>query len=315
MSEDTSRRESILHALAGELDEHPAYEVLEQFVDGTIDDVTREIVASHREVCATCDAEVRDLMAFAGRSSSKSLRWLSVAAAVVALSLAGVYLMRSPPLQQTQQQTQKPVVRKSAPPVPVIEYGRDDWNAAVRDALAHGTIAPPAILATLRPTPDVLRTPASKSAAAVMTPAGVVIDTTTPLLQWRAESGQFVVSVYDGFERVARSGVLRLREWRVEPALPRGRTYTWQVEIRRGDSVKLLPSPPAPVSLFHVLDQNSSALLADARRRFPDDPLLLGVLHARFGMKETAIEELRKYAARHSDVRNAAALADNVSSW
>lgn len=316
MSENTSRRESLLNALAGELDEHPAYEVLEQFVDGTIDDVTREIVASHREVCPTCDAEVRDLMAFAGRSSSTSFRWLSVAAAVIALSLASAYLLRSPPLQQTQQQTQKPVVRKSATrPVPVIGYGREDWNVAVRDALANGKIAPPAILATLRPRPDVLRTPSSPSADAIMSPAGVVIDTPTPLLEWRAESGQFVVSVYDGFERVARSGVLRLREWRVEPALPRGRTYTWQVEIRRGDSVELLPSPPAPMSLFHVLDQNSSALLADARRRFPDDALLLGVLHARFGMQETAIEELRKYAARHSDVRNAAALADNVSSW
>ena len=90
---------------------------------------------------------------------------------------------------------------------------------------------------------------------------------------------------------------------------------TWQVAIRRGDSIELLPSPPAPVSLFHVLDQDSSAALADARRRFPDDPLLLGVLHARFGMQQTAIEELRKYAARHSDVRNAAALADSVSSW
>jgi len=316
MSENTSRRESILHALAGELDEHPSYEVLEQFVDGTIDDVTREIVASHREVCATCDAEVRDLMAFAGRSSSTSLRWLSVAAAVIVLSLASAYLMRSPPLQRTQQPTQKPVARKSATqPVPAIGYGRDDWNAAVRDALAHGTIAPPAILASLRPTPDVLRTLSSRSAAAVMNPAGVVIDTPTPLLTWRAESGPFVVSVYDGFERVARSGVLQTRGWRVEPALPRGRTYTWQVAIRRGDSIELLPSPPAPVSLFHVLDQDSSAALADARRRFPDDPLLLGVLHARFGMQQTAIEELRKYAARHSDVRNAAALADSVSSW
>jgi hypothetical protein len=312
MSEGTTRRESIRHALAGELDEHPAYEVLEQYIDGTIDDVTREIVASHREICATCDAEVRDLMAFTGRSSSTSLRWLTAAAAVIALSLAGVYLMRTRPVEQTR----KPAVRESAPrSVAATGYGRDDWNAAVRDALAHGTIAPPAILASLRPTPDVLRAPASPSGAAIMIPAGVVIDTPTPLLTWRAEPGRFVVSVSDGFKRVAQSGVQRSREWRVEPALARGRTYTWQVEIQRGASMELLPSPPAPATLFHVLDQNSSATLAEARRRFPNDHLLLGVLHARFGLQQTAVEELRRYAAQHPEVHNATALADSVSSW
>lgn len=312
MSDDRTRRESIGQALAVELDEHPAYEMLEQFVDGTADDVTQEIVASHREVCAACDAEVRDLTAFAGRSSSGWLRWLGAAAAVTALTLGGAYLMRSRPAEPTR----KPPARESAPRiVAATGYGRADWDAAVRDALALGTIAPPAILASLRPAPDDLRAPASPSAKAVMIPAGVVIDTPTPLLTWQAAPGRFVVSVYHGFERVARSGVLRSREWRVEPALARGRTYTWQVEIQRGTSVELLPSPPAPATLFHVLDETNSAALADARRRFPDDHLLLGVLQAQFGLQQTAAEELRRYAARHPEVRNAAALADHVSSW
>ena len=60
--DDPSKREERIaaaaRALAGELDEHPSYVMLEQVVDRTADDVTREIVESHLEVCPQCQAEM-----------------------------------------------------------------------------------------------------------------------------------------------------------------------------------------------------------------------------------------------------------------
>jgi len=306
--------DAISRALGGELEDHPTYEMLEQVVDGSADDVTREIVESHAAVCSTCDAELRDLMAFAGRTQRSSLRWLAAAAAVIAVILTGGYLwMRPRPVE--------PVVRASThqqPPKRVVVvasgYGREDWDAAVRDALARGTIDAPPILRELRPPREVLRNPGSRPATVVMNPAGMVVDSTTPLLTWSARPGRYVVSVYDGFERVAHSAALRSPEWRVSPPLPRGRTYAWQVEIHRGDSVELLSAPPAPPAFFYVLDEKNASSLAEARRRFPTDHLLLGVLHARFGMQQTAAEELRIHAAQHPEARHAS-LADSVAHW
>lgn len=44
--------------------EHLEYDQLEAYVDGTLDEVDREIVESHLELCAACVAEARDLRAF-----------------------------------------------------------------------------------------------------------------------------------------------------------------------------------------------------------------------------------------------------------
>jgi len=302
------RRESIADALGVERAEHPSYEMLEQFVDGIADNVTREIVASHREVCPRCNAELRDLLSFSGRApASTALRWLGAAVAAIAVILAGAYFLRRPA-------TKKPIVRDvPARAITVSGYGREDWDAAVRTTLARRAIDRPAILDDLRPSAETLRAPdGGANTNAILSPAGAVIEETSPLLTWRAARGRFVVSVYDGFERAAGSGVLQSPEWRVSPPLARGRSYTWQVEIRRGDSVELLPSPPAPAALFHVLNESDAAALAEARRRFPNDHLLLGVLHARLGMQREALRELRQHAEQHPEIRN---LAESVARW
>jgi len=310
--------DSIRQALGGELGDHPAYELIEQFVDGTADDVTREIVESHREVCPRCDAEIRDLQSFAGRapSSSSRLRWLLAAAAVIAVIFAGAYLLRRRPPTGV---VQKPAVHGPAKHLPVVVaasgYGRADWDDAVRNAVERGKLERPAILAELRPPAEVLRGEGEARKSATMSPVGIVIDSTTPTLRWRATEGRYVVSVYDGFDRVAQSGLLRSREWRVPLPLKRGRTYAWQVEVHRDGSVELLSPPPAPPAFFRVLDEKTSASLADARRQFPDAPLLLGVLYARAGMQDQATEQLRSYAAQDPADPKRAALTKSLSDW
>jgi len=313
MSDARRGRDAIRQALGGELGEHPSYEMLEQVVDGTADDVTREIVESHAEVCAACSADLRDLAELAGTPSSSRAwaRWLAVAAAIVIVILASAYLLtrrREPASPAVVTTAPKPVTRT----VDVSPYGRADWDAAVRDAMARGTIDAPPIVRELQRPREILRGPRGSSAEVAMSPAGVVVESATPTLTWSAKPGRQVVSVFDGFNRVAQSGVLQSGPWRVTETLARGKTYTWQVEIRRGASVETLPAPPAPPALFHILDARDAAMLAGARRRFPNDHLLLGVLHARLGMQQAALEELRIHAAQHPE---AATLVDHVARW
>lgn len=310
-----TRHDAIRRALGGEIGEHPTYEMLEQVVDDTADDVTREIVESHAAVCPACGADLRDLIAFAGRSPSSRawVRWLAAAAAIAAVILAGAYLLTRPdpasPAVVTA--TREPEKR----PVTASGYGRADWDAVVRDAIARGTIDAPPIVRDLRREREILRDPRGAAEEVVMNPAGAVIESATPTLTWSARQGRQVVSVFDGFERVAQSGVLQSGPWRVTQTLARGKTYTWQVEVRRGASIETLPAPPAPPALFHVLDERDAAMLAEARRRFPNDHLLLGVLHARLGMQQAALEELRIHAAQHPEARHAAELVDDVARW
>ena len=305
--DDPSKRAEAIaaaaRALAGELDEHPSYAMLEQVVDRTADGVTREIVESHVEVCPQCEAELRDLRDLAGRSAAPS-RWLAAAAAIVIALIAGGYWIS----RQVAPSSRRPEGRRLA-----AHPGAG--TAPIRPAGTPARLEPPPILRDLRPSGDVLRDPAAASSRPVMTPAGVVIESVTPTLTWTAPGPRYVVSVFDGSRRVARSGVLSANEWRVSPPLARGRTYGWQVEVRRPGSVDIVPSPPAPPALFHVLDESSAAMLADARRRHPDDHLLIGVLYARMGMQLSAVDELRAYAAQHPRERNAAALADSVARW
>jgi hypothetical protein len=287
--------------------EHPTYEMMAAVVDRTADDVTREIVASHCEVCARCEEEMRDLRAFAGEAApSVWPRMTAAAAVVIAVAAAGAWYVTRPRSEST------PVVRPRATVVGGVAsgYGRADWDAAVRDALARGAIDPQQHW----PAADPLRGSGGEPPAD-MSPVAAIVDSATPLLTWGAKPGRYVVSVYDSLERVAQSPALQSAEWRVSPRLTRGKTYAWQVEARRGSSVELLPAPPSPPALFHVLDERSSADLAEARRRFPDDHLLLGVLEARSGLQQEALADLRAYAARHPDDRKAAALAESVAHW
>jgi len=295
----------IRQSLGGELADHPTYEMLEQVVDGAADDVTREIVESHAAVCPACDAELRDLREFAHAPRAKTLplRWLAAAAALLVVIAIAVLIatQRNSVIDGTQ--VKRAVITSG--------YGRADWDHATRDALSRATIEPPAIVRELRPPGQVLRG-TDLTLQATMSPAGVVIETTTPVFTWTAKAGKYVVSVYDGVERVARSGVILTREWRMTSPLRRGRTYTWQVEIRGRDGVGIIPAPPAAPALFHVLEEQAAATLAEARRRFPGDYLLHGVLYARLGLQQQAIEELRQYAALHPESR---ALAESVARW
>jgi hypothetical protein len=95
--------------------------------------------------------------------------------------------------------------------------------------------------------------------------------------------------------------------------LPRGVPLLWQVEVRTASgSKRVLPSPPDPPAIFRVLDASSLREIEEARRLQPRNDLLLGVLYARAGLKDRAVEALGRHASQHPETMN---LLRSVQSW
>lgn len=219
---------------------------------------------------------------------------LIVASVIVVIGAAFFVALRRP----------VPSPPRPAPPVNVTsiaDYGRDDWNALVRNALETGEAQWP------EPELAALRGPAS--AALMLAPAGVIVETTQPPFTWPAEIGAtYRVGIYSGERTVAGSPRLHVNQW-IPPAgsLERGGTYTWDVNVLARDGrERVVPAPPAK---FSVMTDSAATELEAARTRFPNDHLLLGLLYARGGVRDRAQEEFRRYASEHPESRPARQLA------
>jgi len=241
---------------------------------------------------------------------------LSAAALLVVVAGAGL-LGRRPPTKSTIAPSRPPTIMVANAPTPAAVLPAE-WRALVAAAVDRGRIAPPAILATLRVPGDTMRGEGSRETA-VVAPDGIVIDDPRPELRWSGSSGAvYVVSIFAGDREVDRSAPLRSASWTPARALERGQTYRWQVEGQRGNQTWIIPPAPQPAPLFALLDEPGHRVLDSARRRYPDDHLLLGVLAAHYGLQREAIEELTDELtlgrAAHPDPRLAALLA-SVRAW
>ncbi|HYI10802.1 MAG TPA: hypothetical protein VEK57_17210 [Thermoanaerobaculia bacterium] len=287
------------------------------YVDRALDTADREIVESHLQDCAMCRAEVDDLRALAGRKAMR--RWtertartarpaadrgrlLALAAAIVVVAFLIAVFFRTRPAGVTPP-LQRPEVRGTVPvpppvqPAPPPRPTNPRWERLVADAVVRGRLPYPADLAELDPPPDVLRG-TEGSAKAELSPAGVVIDETRPELRWEGREGAaYVAWIYEGETEIARSGRLTAPRWRPGRALPRGRTYTWQVEVEQNGATVILPAPPAPAAMFRILTDEQSSEIRSARAQQPDDHLLHAVLFARNGQRAEAEAALRRAAA------------------
>ncbi|HYU26229.1 MAG TPA: zf-HC2 domain-containing protein [Thermoanaerobaculia bacterium] len=304
---EKQRRDEALRSLRGALtfDEHP--DDLMQYVDRELPRERRREVAEHLAWCAQCREDVDDYGREREQMQPHRGVWIAAAAAaaVVIAVLASVFYPR---------REEARLKRDVAVPAPAIKsadaYGRADWSAAVRDALQSQGVARPEILSELRPASDKPRGTTSRSNGS-LSPAGVVVDTTTPRFEWTPSPGaRYIVSVAAGDREVANSGQLAQASWTPPHPLARGTTYTWQVEVRLGPSTTILPAPPRPPALFRIVDDATANELAEAARRFPADHLLLGVLYARAGVQSRAAEELAQAASPA-----AAKIAASIRNW
>lgn len=150
--------------------------------------------------------------------------------------------------------------------------------------------------------------------ADVVSPAGNVVETDRPEFAWPARKDMTAtVFVYDGEEQIAVSDAVRWNTWKPSKPLPRGVPLVWQVEVRgAGGSTRVIPSPPDPPAMFRILDAASQREIDEALRLEPRNDLLLGILYARAGLKERAIEALRRHTEKHPDAKP---LLQSVRSW
>lgn len=257
-------------------------------------------VGRHLAECRRCAAAARQMQdaagvaagfrdALRGDEPASRLRPLIAAAAVLAIAViaAAFLLMRRP--QEPAPRGPSVVIQKTPQPV---DYGRADWNALVGRALASGRLDTPDLRA-LQPAGVTVRAPGAK--AQRLEPAGIVVESDQPRFAWpRVPSAvTYAVRVYRGESEVAHSGELRALSWTPAQPLARGATYQWQVLATKADgSMEALPSPPTPSALFRVLSSADAADLAEARRRFPNDSLLAGILEARAGLFDDARRDL-----------------------
>jgi hypothetical protein len=132
---------------------------------------------------------------------------------------------------------------------------------------------------------------------ALAAPVGIIIQSDRPRFAWRALAGatSYSVNVYDtNYGPVAASPPLAETVWQIDRPLARGKTYLWQVTaVKDGQEIKS-PVRPAPDARFKILEAQKLSEIAEAKRRFPDSPLVIGILYARAGLLAEAEREFQK---------------------
>ena len=298
---------------------------LDRFAKGELDDEELSATLRHLESCPSCARAGRatvqkDLAALredflAEPSASRPSRaWIAglAAAAAVVLAVLGL-LTRAPSMPDAPPQVLPAVSTKPIVPAQRPGYGRPAWDAIVRAARAGEPLPMPPELRRLRRPADILRGPEAQSGQT--SPSGVVLETTRPTFTWKARRGdRSTVLVLAGDREVVRSESLTTATWTAPLDLPRGITYTWQVEVDRNGELEVLPAPPAQAPQFHILDATHHAEVEAARRQHPSDPLFLGIIYARAGLLDDARTELRR--VRDGDgVPTAQRLLHELDSW
>jgi anti-sigma factor RsiW len=269
------------------LDDHPDVETtLTAYVDGTLEPREALAVDEHLERCRRCREDVADLRSMAVRPRPRRvIPWLALAAAaLIGIVTALLFGLRKP---ASPRPTERPPIAAHPAPATTPDVTSPPQREVVLEM--------PATLAALLRQPDVLR--GAGAPAAKLEPYRAIVESTRPRFAWPATEGAsatYVVSVLDGEKLVMQSDVLAAAAWTPPRDLARGRTYQWEVDVRTGGDTRTLPAPPAPPALFRVLDAAAHEELERTRAARPNDPLLLGALYARNGLRDEALRELRR---------------------
>ncbi|MEA2490325.1 MAG: hypothetical protein QOH21_2117 [Acidobacteriota bacterium] len=331
-----------LRAIRAQVEGEPAHPDLDlelfPYVDGTLPPERSASVDEHLEICARCREDVEDLRAVQPRRAGHhARRWpLALAASLLAVAIAAGMMMRDQQRPATLAPRTASIAGPSTTPVPLPvpavrpplpspdgtataaplkrpSYARREWEKLVHAARAGTHLVMPAVLQAIRPAADRLRG-APQNSVAGLHPAGVVVETPRPMFTWPARGGaRSVVSVFDGRREVVRSEPSAAPRWQPSHDLPRGVTYTWEVEVEQEGQVQILPSPPTPPAQFRVLDRAAVVELDEARREHGDDHLLLGLLYAKAGLDEDARVELQRVP--EADAAVARRLLEDIGSW
>ncbi|HYH07974.1 MAG TPA: hypothetical protein VEK11_13025 [Thermoanaerobaculia bacterium] len=218
-------------------------------------------------------AAMRDALAASERRlpGGAPVRWLVAAAAVLAIAVALAWFLLP-------RRAEEPVIAAPAAPAP----------AAPATPAPAVILTRPAILATLvRPTP-VLRGSAGASFA-LRAPVATVVTEQRPQFSWDAVTGatSYDVAVADETGTLVASGTSKETSWRPDTALPRGKTYTWQVTARTSSGRVKAPGAADAEVLFHVAAHDVDATTPRER----------GIALAQLGALDEAERELERAGA------------------
>ena len=314
--------------LEGERDHPDLEQELFLYVDGTLPPERQAAIEIHLESCARCREDVTDLFAVRPADAHEARRWPSYAAAAALLAAligggsmlvlrepakpAAVTAVKPVPVPAPRQPAPAPAVVTTTAPPARPAYARTEWEKLVRAARDGSRLVMPAVLQAIRQGSERLR--GTQNESGPMQPAGVVVETQRPLFTWPKRDGsRAVVSVFHGRREVARSEPRAEARWKPNRDLPRGVTYTWEVEVEKEGQVEILPAPPTPPAQFRVLDSDTLVEIDQARRDHADDHLLLGLLYAKAGLDDRAREELQRVDPR--DAETARRLLADIDTW
>lgn len=334
---ETARRRlasSFQETLAAADADGPSYEDVAAYVDGQLAGDERLLFEERLADDPLLRAEVqdlRDLRAEMNASRPSAGAWWmgwAAAAAVLAALAAGLYGTRS----RTRPDTGGVAVAPT-PAAPAALARMADANGAIAlraDGSIDGVAVPPALqpslaealrsgrlrVAALRDDLAVSQVTAMGAGGAPapfgpVAPLSTIVRSDRPTLRFTAHPGAsgYVVSIYDlDLEPVATSPTLHATAWTVERALPRGRTYLWQIEARTRAGRVSAPAPPAAEARFHVASAEAAAGVEAAVGS--GSHLAAGVALAEAGFVEEAQEHFEKLAALNPQSAEAKALLD-----
>ena len=249
-------------------------------------------VDAHLAECAVCRREVDELREFISsdaRPRSRAVAFALAAAAVIAIVATLVFIAirnRSEPAMPSAPQR----VEVPAPEPAIVTL--NDTHGVVR-APANPDLPFPAALATLAASPGELRGLTGTSTLDVTSPVSIAVVSATPRFTWRGPQGaKFDVAIFDeSLETVAEHDTNAM-EWTPANALPRGRTYAWQVSTTINGKRVIAPAPPLPTARFRVVDPETANAIGAANGH-----LAAGLLAYEAGALEDAKREFEKLAA------------------
>jgi hypothetical protein len=186
-------------------------------------------------------------------------------------------------------------------------------NPEIQQVLTEQQLIFPADLNQLKNSAN--KATAEQTDFALIEPVGKFVQTEFPRFRWRefAEAESYTVSLYDtNSNKIAESPPLRETFWQMDKPLTRGKIYLWRVTaMRDGQEIKPL-SKAAPEARFKILDAENVSVLTEAKRKYADSPLMIGILYARTGLLEEAEREFQKELNRNPQSTTARKFLEDV---
>jgi hypothetical protein len=176
--------------------------------------------------------------------------------------------------------------------------GVSSLDPGMRDAVTaalRGVLPAPAGLAALQPAGSKVLGTETPAAFAPLSPRGTRVRAERPTFRWTSHPAArtYEVAVFDrDLQKQVASGPVAGTEWTSTKALPRGRTYLWQVTALAGGERVTAPAPPAPEARFEVAGPPLLAEVDARRAQAPTSHLVAALAFVEAGLLDDAEAEL-----------------------